>query len=83
MKFTGKFYEILKWSVLIFLPALSTTYCMIAPDLGLPAPDTVAKVISAVCFFIGSMIGVSTATYYKDEKANPNSEVLDSNREEK
>ena len=69
MKFSGKTYEILKWTVLILLPALSTFYTMLAEALFLPAPGTVAKVISAVCFFIGSLIGISTATYYKEEKA--------------
>lgn len=68
MKFSGKTYEVLKWTVLILLPALSTFYTMLAEALNLPAPDTVAKVVSAVCFFIGSLIGISTATYYKEEK---------------
>lgn len=67
MKFSGKTYEVLKWLVLILLPALSTFYSMLAEALILPAPDTVAKVIAAVCFFIGSLIGISTATYYKEE----------------
>ena len=67
MKFSGKTYEVLKWLVLILLPALSTFYSMLAEALSLPAPDTVAKVITAVCFFIGSFIGISTATYYKEE----------------
>ena len=52
MKFSGKTYEVLKWLVLILLPALSTFYSMLAEALSLPAPDTVAKVIAAVCFFI-------------------------------
>ena len=68
MKFSGKTYEVLKWTVLILLPASSTFYTMLAEALNLPAPDTVAKVVSAVCFFIGSLIGISTATYYKEEK---------------
>lgn len=67
MKFSGKTYEVLKWLVLILLPALSTFYSMLAEALSLPATDTVAKVITAVCFFIGSLIGISTATYYKEE----------------
>ena len=68
MQFTGKVYEILKWLVLVVLPAISTFYGMIAPEFGWYDPGVISKVISAICFLIGSLIGISTASYYKEEK---------------
>lgn len=64
MKLPDKLYDILKWVVLVVIPALSTFYTVVAPLFGWYDPGVVAQVASAVCTLIGSIIGISTATYH-------------------
>lgn len=66
MTFSNKIYDILKWVVLIMLPAISTFYTVVAPLFGWYDPGVVAQVIAAVCTLVGSLIGISTAQYNKD-----------------
>ena len=65
MKLNDRVYDILKWTVLVVLPALSTFYSAVAPHFGWYSPGTVAEVNNAVCAFIGAMIGVSSVEYAK------------------
>lgn len=65
MKLKNEVYDILKWLVVIVLPAISTFYSTVAPLFGWYDPGTVAQVISAVCVLTGAIIGISTAEYNK------------------
>lgn len=65
MKLKNEIYDILKWLVVIVLPAISTFYSTVAPLFGWYDPGTVAQVISAVCVLVGALIGISTAEYNK------------------
>lgn len=67
MKLPDKWYDILKWIALICLPALATFYVALSGVWGWPYADEVAKTATAVCTLIGALIGISTASYYKDE----------------
>lgn len=67
MKLKNEVYDILKWLVVIVLPALSTFYSTVAPLFGWYDPGTIAQVISAVCVLVGALIGISTAEYNKDK----------------
>jgi len=66
MKLPDKWYDILKWIALICLPALATFYVALSGVWGWPYADEVAKTATAVCTLIGALIGISTASYYKD-----------------
>lgn len=66
MQFPEKVYLFLKWLVLIALPALSTCYCVLDKIFGWGVADVVAPVTAAVCTCIGTLIGISTANYYKE-----------------
>jgi len=68
MKLSDKAYQILKWVALIALPALSLFYQTIAPVCGLPGEKPVTVVLSALSVLIGSLIGVSTAEYYRTKE---------------
>ena len=62
----NKVYDILKWIVVIFLPALNTLIFALGGVLGFDS-SVVCGVISAVTVFLGALIGVSTYQYRKDQ----------------
>lgn len=66
MKLSSKAYDILKWCVLIVIPACTTAYVGLAGVWGFPCPDQIAKTSSIICTLIGALIGISTAQYNKD-----------------
>lgn len=66
MKLPDKWYDILKWISMICIDAIATFYVTLAGVWGWPYADAVAKTATAVSFLIGSLIGISTASYYKD-----------------
>ena len=67
MKINDKLYDVLKWVVMIVLPALSTAYVGLAAVWGWPLADEVAKSCSVVCVLLGALLGISTAEYNKQK----------------
>lgn len=65
MKINDKLYDVLKWIVMIVLPALSTAYVGLAAIWQWPMADKVAKTCSVVCGLLGALLGISTAEYNK------------------
>lgn len=72
MKLKNEIYDVLKWLVVIVLPAISTFYGTVAPLFGWYDPGVLAQVISAVCVLVGAIIGISTAEYNKSNKSEDN-----------
>lgn len=68
MKLSNKTYDVLKWVVMILIPALVTFYVALAGVLHLPFADEIAKIAAAICTLIGSLLGISTAEYRKIER---------------
>lgn len=64
MKLNDNVYNILKWVVMIFAPALITLVSGLGVALGFDTTVATA-VIGLVAAFIGSLIGVSTVNYNK------------------
>ena len=60
-------YLVLKWITLVGIPALSTAYVGLASIFGWPYADQVAKSSVVVCTLIGTLIGISTAQYNKQQ----------------
>lgn len=67
MTMSNKVYDILKWVVLIAIPAAATLYCTLAAVWGWPLADQISKSANAVCLFLGALIGISTAQYNKKQ----------------
>lgn len=67
MKLPDKVYDILKWVVLIVLPALTTAYVGLAVIWGWLYAEEVAKTSAVICTLLGSLLGISTAQYNKDK----------------
>lgn len=68
MKLSDKTYDILKWLCCILLPAIGTFYMAMAGAWGLPYADEVSKTTQALALFIGALIGISSAQYYKGQQ---------------
>ena len=72
MKLSEKWYLILKWLVMICIPALGTFIFAISQIWGWPPyAEQIVGTLSAVAVFIGSLIGISTVNYYKQEEHQP------------
>ena len=70
MKLSDKAYMVLKWLVLICLPACTTAFVGLDKVFGWGYGDEVAQVSAIVCTLVGTLIGISTAQYYKDKTDN-------------
>ena len=60
-----KVYDVLKWVVLVVIPACTTAYVGLDSVFNWGYGDVVAKVSAIICALIGSIIGISTAEYNK------------------
>ncbi len=67
MKLNDKVYDILKWLVMIVLPAIGTLYAALSAVWGWPMTEEVTTTISAVTTFLGVLLGISTAQYNKSK----------------
>ena len=63
-----KVYDVLKWVVLVVIPACATAYVGLDSVFGWGYGEVVAKVSAIICALIGSIIGISTAQYNKLKK---------------
>ena len=69
MKFSEKWYLILKWLVLIAIPAIGTFIFAISQIWAWPPyAEQIVGTLSALAVLIGSLIGISTANYYKENE---------------
>ena len=67
MKISNKVYDVLKWIAQYLLPALGTLYFALSTIWGFPYGEQVVGTITAVDAFLGAILGISSATYYKNE----------------
>lgn len=70
MKIPNKIYDILKWLVIIVLPAAATLYAALSSVWAWPYADEVVTTITAVDTFLGAVLCISTATYNKEGQSN-------------
>ena len=66
MKLPNKVYDVLKWLVMICIPALVTAYVGLAAIWGWPYATEIAKTGAGICTLLGALLGISTAEYRKD-----------------
>lgn len=67
MKLNDKVYDVLKWIAQYLFPALGTLYFAFSTIWGLPYGEQVVGTITAIDAFLGAILGISSATYYKNE----------------
>jgi len=68
MKLSNKAYDILKWIALIALDAIGVCYRTLSAIWGWPFGEEVLATCAALSLLLGTLIGVSTAQYYKEER---------------
>ena len=68
MKLSDKTYTVIKWVVLICIPALATAYVALSKIWGWPLADEVSHTANVICTLLGALLGISTAEYYKDKE---------------
>ena len=67
MKISNKVYDVLKWIAQYLLPALGTLYFALSTIWGFPYGEQVVGTITAIDAFLGAILGLSSATYYKND----------------
>lgn len=72
MKMTNKTYDILKYIAQIVLPALGTLYFALSQIWGLPYGEEIVGTITAFDAFLGALLGISSAQYYKEMEDDTN-----------
>lgn len=68
IKLPDKVYDVLKWIVIIVIPATTTLFVTFDSVFNWGIGNYVAPISSAVCAFLGAILGISTIEYYKDEE---------------
>lgn len=69
MKMDSKTYDILKWIAQIFLPALTVFVGVVLKCFDVECVDIVVTIMTAYDTFLGSILGISTY-YYRKENDN-------------
>ena len=64
----NKTYDILKFIAQIVLPGLGTLYFALAGIWGFPYGEQIVGTIAAIDAFLGLLLGLSSAQYYKNVK---------------
>lgn len=77
MRLPDKVYDVLKWIVLIAIPALTTAYVGLSLIWGFPYADKVAKTSAVICTLLGSLLGISTVQYNKENSYDEGSDGED------
>ena len=67
MKISNKVYDVLKWIAQYLLPAVGTLYFALSTIWGFPYGEQVVGTITSIDAFLGAILGLSSATYYKNE----------------
>ena len=65
MLLPNRVYDVMKWFVMVMIPACTTAYVGLDSVFGWGYGDIVAKVSAIVCTLLGALLGISTAQYNK------------------
>ena len=68
MKMSNKAYDILKWIVMVFLPALTTFVGVILNSFNVQGTETILTIMIALDTFLGSLLGISSINYNKGDE---------------
>lgn len=68
MKFTNKQYDVLKWIVITFLPALTALVAGLGAALSWADTELAVTVLALFTTFLGTLIGVSGLDYNKEDE---------------
>lgn len=69
MKLNDHVYDVLKWIVMLALPALATLITCLGSIWSLPSAGQIADTIVAINAALAAMLGISTINYQKNNVA--------------
>lgn len=72
MKLSNRAYDILKYIALIALPALQVFWLTIGKIWDLSYTVEIGATIGAVALLLGTLLGVSTSNYNKEQRGDDN-----------
>lgn len=78
---SNKVYDILKFIAQIVLPAVGTLYFALAGIWGFPYGEQIVGTIAAIDAFLGALLGISSAQYYKSGKDTDGTLNIDTENE--
>ena len=67
MKLSNQVYDVLKWLVVIVLPAFGALWAGLSQIWNLPYPSEIPATVTVLCTFLGAVLCISTAQYNKDK----------------
>lgn len=67
MRLPNEIYDILKWLVVIVLPAFGALWAGLSQIWNLPYPSEIPATVTVVCTFLGAILCISTAQYNKEQ----------------
>lgn len=70
MQLPDKVYNVLKWIVIVFLPALSTFLGLILQTFNVAHTDIVLTILAGFITFLGTILGISSVQYNKNSNNN-------------
>lgn len=78
MRIPSKCFDVLKWVVMVCIPAMTTAFVGLDSVFAWGFGEIVAKVSAIVCTLLGTLLGLSSITYYKDgvQQQPPDEEEL-------
>ena len=65
---SNKTYDVLKWIVVIVLPALATFYQVLGGLWGFPFVEQIVGTITALATFLGACLMISSSAYKKNNE---------------
>lgn len=63
MKMSNSTYDVIKWAVMVVLPALATFYAAIGKIWGLPYTTEIPSTLTALSTLLGACAMISSANY--------------------
>lgn len=64
----NRVYDVLKWLVVIVLPAVGSLYTGLSQIWQLPYASEIPATIMVICTFLGAVLCISTAQYNKEQE---------------
>lgn len=65
---SNRMYDVLKWVAQILIPALSACYFGLARIWNLPYAEQIVGTLTVIDAFLGVLLGISSANYYKEQE---------------
>ena len=62
---SNKMYDVLKWIVVLVLPATATAYTGLSAIWGWPYSEAIPETLTLVATFLGTILMISSAQYKK------------------